>query len=89
MLMQSHGGAIRLLPALPEAWPSGKVTGLRARGGYEVDIEWSAGRLTKAVIRGVSNAQPKCGVRYGQALKELPLPKGGQIVLDGSLQPAR
>jgi alpha-L-fucosidase 2 len=89
MLMQSCGGAIRLLPALPEAWPSGKVTGLRARGGYEVDIEWSAGRLTRAVIRGVSSAQPTCSVRYGQNVKQLPLARGGQIVLDGSLQPAR
>ncbi len=89
MLMQSCGGAVSLLPALPDAWPSGKATGLRARGGYEVDIEWNAGRLTRAVIRGVSNAKPKCRVRYGKAARELPLAKGQQLVLDGSLQPAR
>jgi alpha-L-fucosidase 2 len=62
MLMQSHGGVIRLLPALPDAWPSGKVTGLRARGGYEVDIEWSGGKVTSYRIRSKEPREVKLRV---------------------------
>lgn len=61
LLLQSHSGSIELLPALPGAWPSGTVKGLRARGGYEVDIVWCDGRLAQATIR--SHAGGLCTVR--------------------------
>ena len=52
MLIQSHGGVVRLLPALPRAWASGHFRGLRARDGVEVDCAWTGGRITSATLKG-------------------------------------
>src|SRR5207247_7801597 len=61
LLLQSHQEVIHLLPALPAAWPTGFVRGLRARGAFEVDIEWDKGRLVRAAIRAAR--QGPCRVR--------------------------
>ncbi len=63
MLLQNHTGEIHLLPALPSAWPSGMVEGLRARGGIELDITWQKGRLQQVIIYPTQNGNHT--VRYG------------------------
>lgn len=62
MLLQSHEDKVKLLPALPKAWANGSVQGLMARGGFEVDIAWERGRLTRCRI--VSHGGGECRVAY-------------------------
>jgi len=62
MLVQSHLDVIQLLPALPKAWPAGSVKGLRARGGYEVDVAWKDGKVTTWHIRSGAPREVKVRV---------------------------
>ena len=68
MLLHSHEGEIALLPALPKAWPSGRITGLVARGGAEVDIAWSGGRAAEATIRPKFTREYRLRVPSGQSV---------------------
>ena len=85
LLLQSQAGEIELLPALPKEWPTGKITGLRARGGYEVAIAWKDGRLAFATVKNVSG-NGQCRVRYGGALRELTVAGGKTMELNAELQ---
>jgi alpha-L-fucosidase 2 len=84
MLLQSHAGEIRILPALPAAWPTGSVRGLRARGGFEIDIEWRDGVLAGVVVRSVGGT--RCRISYGAQIRDLDLEPRGVVRLDSDLR---
>ncbi len=81
MLVQSHADRIELLPALPKAWLAGSVKGLRARGGFELNIEWEDGKLVSATVRSLAGSP--CRLRYGQATTELNLSRGQSATWNG------
>ncbi len=78
MLLQSHGGEIHLLPALPPDWRDGHVYGLKARGHFTVDMEWKDGRLTYAKI--TSNAGKPCVVRCNDRIVPLQTTVGQELL---------
>jgi alpha-L-fucosidase 2 len=68
MLLQSQSGEIKILPALPPEWPDGRVTGLRARGGDEVELDWNGGKAVKAELRATVDGQQKLRAPKGQTI---------------------
>ena len=84
MLLQSHAGEVALLPALPTAWPSGSVRGLRARGGFEVGLDWKDGKLVTAMLHSRSGGTAT--VRYGDQLSRFELKRDQVIQLNGELK---
>ena len=83
MLLQSQDGVIHLLPALPDAWKAGEVTGLCARGDFEVGLVWHDSRLISATIR--SNAGNPCSITYHGRTIVLTIKKGDSVTLDSRL----
>ena len=77
MLLQSQNGEIHLLPALPSTWREGSVRGLRARGGFTVDIRWAEGKLAQAEIDVMANGP--CRVRTGVPVRVLA--EGGTVTV--------
>ncbi len=87
MLMQSHSGAIDLLPALPAVWPAGEVKGLRARGSVEIDLRWENGKAVAAMIRPDFSGEYQLRVPAGQKIRSIA--SGSEVPLrahpDGSV----
>jgi alpha-L-fucosidase 2 len=82
MLLQSQPDKIQLLPALPDAWKNGKVAGLRARGGFQVDMAWQNGKLISATIH--SDAGEPCSVSYSGKTVDIKIKKGASVTINGS-----
>jgi alpha-L-fucosidase 2 len=85
LLLQSHTGEVELLPALPGKWPEGNATGLRARGGFTVDLAWKGGKLSNAVVHSITDNKGR--FRYGEKLVELKTNAGESYTLSFSRQP--
>lgn len=80
MLLQSYGGKIRLLPALPEVWAAGHIRGIKGEGNFEIDQEWKEGKLTEAVIK--SGAGLECNLCYKNiAAAEITDDKGEKVTV--------
>jgi alpha-L-fucosidase 2 len=71
MLLQSHAGEIEFLPALPKAWSTGRVSGLRARGGVEVALAWSGGMPTTATLKPTVDSAQNLRVAPGVRIKTI------------------
>jgi len=82
LLLQCADDEIELLPALPHAWPAGSVRGLRARGGFEVDLEWREGRLHRARLHGEPGGKAK--IRYGEVVRTVNVGRGRSVSLSAS-----
>ncbi|WP_423148422.1 glycoside hydrolase family 95 protein [Rubrolithibacter danxiaensis] len=84
MMLQSQEGFIHLLPAIPDSWKDGKVTGMRARGGFEVDMEWKDNKLLAATIYSINGGA--CKVYYGDKLIGLQLKPGQSQKFDANME---
>ena len=85
-LVQSHSGEISLLPALPAGWDDGSVSGLRARGGYDVSMQWMGGKLQTADIHGLKGGAIR--LRYGQKISTMTIKPGETVHLNADLAAA-
>jgi len=85
MLAQSHTGRVHLLPALPKAWPKGRIEGMRVRGGFEIDMRWEDGKLSVGEVRNVSSPDGAFRVQYKGVSKEFQIRRGQPLELTAAM----
>jgi alpha-L-fucosidase 2 len=85
MLLQSRMDRITLLPALPSQWSTGHVTGVRAKGGFAVDVKWNRGVLSS--VKLVSVGGTRTTLQYGNVARAVSVRENGTARFDGNLQP--
>jgi len=85
MLVQSHLGEVSLLPALPSAWPTGSVSGLRVRGGFELGFAWRDGKLVSLTLKSLLGNAVK--LRAGNVTATYKPAAGETLMLGADLKP--
>lgn len=85
LFVQSQSGEIELLPALPSVWPNGSISGLRARGGYEIGLQWKDGKLASASVKNVGGSG-HCKIRYDETTTDLNVKPGATVELNADLR---
>ncbi|KAJ3781644.1 hypothetical protein GGU10DRAFT_320004 [Lentinula aff. detonsa] len=80
MILQSHNGEIHLLPAIPSSWTQGSVSGLRARGGFTLDIIWSGGVLSSAMLTSTLGTFTR--VRYNGTAIDVSVQRNSSVILE-------
>ena len=84
MLLQSHSDHIELLPALPSFWKEGEISGLKARGNFEISMQWSNHKLKQVSIKSLDNQA--CVVKYADKSVSLKMKKNQILTLNGNLK---
>jgi len=85
MLLQSQNGVIELLPALPEAWKNGEVSGLKARGNFEISLFWTNNKLEKVIVKSFNNNS--CTLKNGEKTVKLNMKNNQILIFNGELKP--
>ncbi len=89
MLIQSHDGELHFLPALPKAWAEGKLSGFRARGGLKVELEWSGGKATRAVVEASKSGLFRLRAPANQRIVEVRKGDRAEEVVERTLKAGR
>jgi len=86
LVVQSHNGVVRVLPAIPDQWPDGDCRGVRCRGGLAVDLSWRRGRLTSLTVRRLGGDERPVWIHYRHGRRRIRLAVGAEVRLGADLE---